>query len=1175
MRAITIVAQNYLPFAAVLAESFREHNPGAEFVTLVVDGDPGGLADDELSSYITPCDLSLAPDEFGRMALLYDVTELSTSLKPWALEYVLDCGEDVAIYLDPDIYVYSTLREVAALSRTHGVVLTPHTTSPMPRDGKRPNEADIMAAGVYNLGFIAVDASSRPMLDWWKQRLLRDSLSDQTNMLFTDQRWIDLAPGYFPHHILLDPGYNVAYWNLDQRDLTVDADRNVSVNGRPLRFFHFSGYRPEKPWLLSKHCPQDARVVLSEYPLLRELCDEYGERLVKAGMEAAAATPYRFNELFDHVAVTPAIRRVYRAEVLEADRRGGVDYPPPAFGIGSNESFVAWLTGPAEAGSRVSRVLYGIWKMRPDLQAVYPNPLGSDEYGFLLWGANSAVSEGWLPPELAPNELEVTLEHPAEIPVRDEPGVNLAGYFQAELGVGQIGRLLVDAVRESGLPYSTWRSTKTVNRQLAGYDDATEQVLYPVTIASINADQFPSWNHEGGRLIREGRYTIGVWAWEVEEFPDAYDGALELVDEVWAISTFCRDAIAAKTTKPVRVIPYQILPPTVNDEFDLHTYGLADVDYFLFSFDHMSVFDRKNPLDLVAAFCAAFEPGEGPKLVIKSINGERCLSDRERLRLACAQRDDIVLIEDYLHAADVAALMKGAVAYVSLHRAEGYGLTMAEAMALGKPVIATGYGGNVDFMNDENSLLVGHTTVGIGDNPPYPATARWAQPDLDDAATKLRWIIAEPAAAVELGARAQLDVLSSSNLARASSFIVDRVSHAFRARASRLADAPRDPGQILDDVRRQIAAPPELSTPSRYPSIAPHVRQAVYRALAHHDEQWALRLNSVVDALAEIERDTRARVETVEASRREAEAARRRAETKQRHMIESAARAAERAGTRQDVTERRLAELVQRIDEFAAVGRADGARLDEIVTRLNSLAAHTARLDSELVARPYQMDPDALLIVGDDGRPVLGYEHGGSHAAGRTFADVFRGSPDLLIERLRPYLPVLGEGPVLDIGCGRGELLQLLAAEGVPARGVEIDRALVDQCRRAGLDVDETDGLSALRQLDAGSLGAVVAVEVIEHLSTDDLRTLVFEARRVLRPGGTLLLETVNPHSPPALKAFWLDITHVRPLYPESMLFLAQDAGFASARIMFLDPERDLAANLRDSGEYALVATAT
>ena len=179
----------------------------------------------------------------------------------------------------------------------------------------------------------------------------------------------------------------------------------------------------------------------------------------------------------------------------------------------------------------------------------------------------------------------------------------------------------------------------------------------------------------------------------------------------------------------------------------------------LFSFDFLSTAERKNPWGLVEAFSRAFTPDEGPVLVVKSINADRRPADAERLRLAAAGRPDVILNEDYLDAPARDALVAHCDAYVSLHRSEGLGLTMAEAMAWGKPVVATGYSGNLHFMTDENSFLVPFRPAPIPAGcEPYPVGGRWADPDLDEAARLIRLVVDDPAGAAVRGARAASDI---------------------------------------------------------------------------------------------------------------------------------------------------------------------------------------------------------------------------------------------------------------------------------------------------------------------------------------------------------------------------------------------------------------------------------
>ncbi len=553
MHAVTIAARNYLAMARTLAGSFLACNPDSRFSVLVVDALPGEIPSTDGLEVVTPHDLCLDPAEFSRMALLYDVTELSTALKPWALELLLDRGADVAVYLDPDIYVYSALDEVEHAALDSGILLTPHTVSPMRRDNLRPSEADIMGAGVYNLGFIAVNKDARGMLGWWQERLRRDSISAPEQMIFTDQRWIDLVPGYFDHGVLRDPGYNVAYWNLDNRQIEWDGE-GYRVNSRPLRFFHFSGYNPDTPWILSKYVADRPRVLLSEHPTVRKLCDEYAAVLKIEGFDRSLGTPYRFGRLNDGTAVNSMMRRAYRSAVVEAERVGD-PYPPVPF-RDDDADVLDWFRAPVTDGSWVNRLVESLWQSRPDLQLAFPDIFGAHQAPLLAWCLTSGMREAHLSAALLPTEA-LAANDALPVTSSDVLGVNVAGYFRTETGVGQIGRLLAEVIRATGLPHVTVTSTRSLSRQQASFTEEIGEVRYPITIASINADQFPLWANEKGSLL-SGRYTVGVWAWEVEDFPDCFDTAIGLVDEIWAISEFVRAAIARKTDKPVYVIPYPV-----------------------------------------------------------------------------------------------------------------------------------------------------------------------------------------------------------------------------------------------------------------------------------------------------------------------------------------------------------------------------------------------------------------------------------------------------------------------------------------------------------------------------------------------------------------------------------------------------------------------------------------
>jgi glycosyltransferase involved in cell wall biosynthesis len=222
-------------------------------------------------------------------------------------------------------------------------------------------------------------------------------------------------------------------------------------------------------------------------------------------------------------------------------------------------------------------------------------------------------------------------------------------------------------------------------------------------------------------------------------------------------------------------VPFQFDEPDLAPG-DRERLGLDDRFTFLFTFDFLSVVRRKNPVGLLEAYRRAF-PEPGPqRLVLKSINGDLFPRDRERILDAAAERDDVELWDRYVDAADRLALVALADCYVSLHRSEGLGLTMAEAMAMGTPVIASRYSGNLDFMDDASALLIGGEEVLIGPGNYYPAEGHWFDPDLDEAAAAMRRLRGDPDLAGSLVVEARARIAERSPQ-RVGAAIVDRLRH--------------------------------------------------------------------------------------------------------------------------------------------------------------------------------------------------------------------------------------------------------------------------------------------------------------------------------------------------------------------------------------------------------------
>ena len=250
----------------------------------------------------------------------------------------------------------------------------------------------------------------------------------------------------------------------------------------------------------------------------------------------------------------------------------------------------------------------------------------------------------------------------------------------------------------------------------------------------------------------------------------------------------------------------------------------------------------------------------------------------------------------------------------------------------------------------------------------------------------------------------------------------------------------------------------------------------------------------------------------------------------------------------------------------------------ELSDHVNNVDREAEVLAAELHALPYVSDPELFRMIEPDGREVLGYsehrEEGRGAATYLGFEDLFRGSEHFIRERQRTYVDLLrGHEPVLDVGCGRGELLDLLREAGIEARGVDLDVGMVAHCREKGHRVDLAEATEYLTGQPDHGLGAIFSAHVIEHMTYETLVRFFDLGRRKLAPGGLFVAETVNPHSIPALKTFWVDLTHEKPIFPEVALALCRLHGYEAAQVMFPNGSSDLERNRREQGEYAVIAS--
>ncbi|NOK60610.1 MAG: hypothetical protein GFH27_549297n209 [Chloroflexi bacterium AL-W] len=342
-----------------------------------------------------------------------------------------------------------------------------------------------------------------------------------------------------------------------------------------------------------------------------------------------------------------------------------------------------------------------------------------------------------------------------------KPGINVIGYLRAETGMGEVPRSVLRALDEAGYPIA---QVDLSNPDWARAEDYSvlhfpEGNPYTVNLLCVNADLVPSVVQQLGSDFFANHYNIGFWHWETANFPEQWHDRFTHFDEVWVDSNFVQKTLAAVSPIPITNVQLSI-NAFIPSGMSRRELALPEDRFlFLFSFDMLSFPQRKNPYGLIEAYKRAFAPNfDHTTLVIKVTNLDADSEEGKQLSTAIDSVHGI-LIDRYFNREELTGLFENCDAYVSLHRSEGFGLTIAEAMALGKPVIATAYSGNADFMTPSNSYPVGYELVTIDkDYGPYRSGDEWADPDIDHAAEMMRNILADPTTAKRKGAQAAEDI---------------------------------------------------------------------------------------------------------------------------------------------------------------------------------------------------------------------------------------------------------------------------------------------------------------------------------------------------------------------------------------------------------------------------------
>jgi glycosyltransferase involved in cell wall biosynthesis len=344
-------------------------------------------------------------------------------------------------------------------------------------------------------------------------------------------------------------------------------------------------------------------------------------------------------------------------------------------------------------------------------------------------------------------------------------GLAVAGELSRSSGLGEGARLMLRGLEWLGV--ASWAIDVSDRLPAAGGAAGGAGAAVPPPagvplVFHVGAPLLPLVLLRLPRGFSRGRRVVGYWAWELPELPPDWRGGARFVHEVWVPSPFAAAAIEPLLPGRVRVVPFPLaVAPPRPAPLDRAAFGLpADAVVVLVSANLASSFERKNPLAAIAAFRAAFGDRADRILVLKLGNPDHFPADFARVAAAVAAAPNIRLdIKPY--PADAAhALTQAADIVLSLHRSEGFGLVLAEAMLLGKPVIATGWSGNMTFMDDASAALVGYRLVPPRDPRQVYRGSRWAEPDHEGAIAQLRRLAEDAAARAALGARARRHALA-------------------------------------------------------------------------------------------------------------------------------------------------------------------------------------------------------------------------------------------------------------------------------------------------------------------------------------------------------------------------------------------------------------------------------
>lgn len=793
-------------YCRALVRGLQRHHPNCRIVVLWL-GPPGSAPGNAPwppgVQLISLQDLSIGEDSLRQLQRSrLDNDGYLLALEPRVLEWTLANVGSPAIFVADDFQIFGPLNQAADAARAAGLSFV--RRSPPVAANSTAALTPLSELPTVEEHLIGVARGQEAWLRAWQKHWLRAAATGAEPA----DGFLDLAPDLVPEPQFLEPGLNWGWWSPTSAPFCQPTNP-----GEPALAIHFHGFDHRKPHQSTSEFGDWLPLRLSEHDGIADLFESYSREVASLQVQATPESEWAcagFGET--RVAADPFAVRCWR-RAYERAVIGREPWPPN--GPGADEkALVAWLSEPPEgSSSNLSRYLLTVYEARPDLQLAFPDLVRHGD-ALLRWAGTHGRRELAIPDRVGRSTVVRFPRPRPRVPKRTAPrdppglGVNVVGLLGSHLGLGEAARQTLAALEGAGVP-TRGRSYSPPGvpplRQVPGPDSRGS---LPINLLHLNPPELLQFRRRTGPHLLRRRYNIGVWVWETETMPPAWRDAFPLVDEVWTPSRWVQSIFARETDKPVVTIPHPVAPPEHPRYMNRSYLGLPDRYTFLFMLDLNSSVNRKNPVGLIEAFTRAFAPGEGPRLVIKTINGVHNSSAYERLLLAARGRPDILVFDRVMSDFERAALLDSCDCYVSLHRAEGFGLALAEAMALGKPVVATAYSGNLTFMTKANSFLVDSEPSRVAaEGDRYPGHHAWAEPNLEQAGSILRQLWEHPEHGRERGSRAAADILATCSPAVVGQMMRARLESIWdqhRSRGGQLTGrSSRGAGQL---VRHLVAA---------------------------------------------------------------------------------------------------------------------------------------------------------------------------------------------------------------------------------------------------------------------------------------------------------------------------------------------------------------------------------